>query len=396
MRGHEVSLVAKYFGEPSQRTRPEQAHYRDATHWEVALNTGLPGTYAPGSDWHSELHPGELPDPVQPQLGTPLDYNHDGRMDMLLYDVYGQSSNWMILLAGPGNDFTLHDSGIIRPYPGGAPPPNLLSPAAGIHLADVNGDGMTDLLQCDIQNALQCPRWKLHLWSNENAGAAQGFAPVGRIIPELDAYNCDVAVHMADLDGDTRTELIVQHRTVDFASCEANVGTEYIALTLESVDFGPSSVWKETKTGLTASPNSHVVFLDVNGDGLPDALQKGVSDDQLLLFINRGDLFALAGDAFTTGIVAVTDLDFSFTAAKFLRLAAPLDFNADGRQDLLIPLSLGGQNAVPFWAILQATGNIDGSPGSSPFHIVPSGIPFSAELTAAGIALASPHGPRVK
>ena len=34
--GDELSLVAKYFGEPSKRTRPEQAHYRNAAHWEVA------------------------------------------------------------------------------------------------------------------------------------------------------------------------------------------------------------------------------------------------------------------------------------------------------------------------------------------------------------------------
>jgi hypothetical protein len=42
------------------------------------------------------------PQQIQPDLGTAMDYNGDGRADIFLHDVYGASNTWLVLLAQKG------------------------------------------------------------------------------------------------------------------------------------------------------------------------------------------------------------------------------------------------------------------------------------------------------
>ena len=73
----------------------------------------------------------------------------------------------------------------------------------------------------------------------------------------------------------------------------------------------------------------------------------------------------------------------------------PIDYNGDGRQDLLVPLPAGTlpnqSSTLPAWAILQATGAATGPT----FTLVDPKIPFEPLLGSSGITLADPHGPRV-
>src|SRR5262249_42415367 len=77
----------------------------------------------------------------------------------------------------------------------------------------------------------------------------------------------------------------------------------------------------------------------------------------------------------------------------FLNLAAPIDYDGDGRQDLLMPLvgvTPDGSGAVPTWTVLLSTGSVtDGT-----FTLVDPKIPFEAQLTDA-VTSADPRGPRV-
>jgi len=74
----------------------------------------------------------------------------------------------------------------------------------------------------------------------------------------------------------------------------------------------------------------------------------------------------------------------------FVRLAAPVDWNADGRQDLLLPIETPG--GVPAWRILQATGAI----GQGMFALVDPGLPMEAQVVLDEEAtVADPRGPRV-
>ena len=79
----------------------------------------------------------------------------------------------------------------------------------------------------------------------------------------------------------------------------------------------------------------------------------------------------------------------------YFGLAVPIDYNGDGLQDLLVPVpggTLPNQSEIlPAWAILQATGAANGPT----FTLVDPQLPFDVALTASGITLADPHGPRV-
>jgi hypothetical protein len=71
------------------------------------------------------------------------------------------------------------------------------------------------------------------------------------------------------------------------------------------------------------------VFGDVSGDRLPDAVMSGFSDHALRTYINTGPTFTEA-PVFSVGSPGLGDQD------TFFRLAAPLDYNGDGRVDLLM------------------------------------------------------------
>ncbi|HRI65295.1 MAG TPA: hypothetical protein PK156_13695, partial [Polyangium sp.] len=73
---------------------------------------------------------------------------------------------------------------------------------------------------------------------------------------------------------------------------------------------------------------------------------------------------------------------------SYFYLATPLDWDGDGRTDLLMPMGIAPE--LPKWFVLRATG---GSSGFT-FERIDAGIPFEAQLGEA-ITLADPRGPRV-
>ena len=80
------------------------------------------------------------PTHLQPEVGTALDYDQDGRTDILLHDVYDTRHNWQVLLARHGGTFEILDTGIARPFPLGhnARPPALTSGSPPKSIASAN------------------------------------------------------------------------------------------------------------------------------------------------------------------------------------------------------------------------------------------------------------------
>ncbi|CAN97847.1 hypothetical carbohydrate-binding protein, Rhs family [Sorangium cellulosum So ce56] len=374
------------------------------TAWGVARNLGpraSPSFLAEPElaflqDWLFVADPDGPSDPalLQPELGTVLDYNDDGHMDVFLHDVFDTKTTWHVLLSQPDRTFALHDTGIRRPFPLGATPapPSLRRPGASVHLADLDGDAVPDLIQCQdhaeelVPNPLSAV-WTVHLWRPARGATPAGFDPTGESIELLTGYPCAIELHTLDVDADSTIDLIVPSLKL------WNDGTALIGESYEAIMRRSEGRWELIDTKLPVVWGvGRVVFLDVNGDGLPDAVESGLGGGQLTTYLNTGPTFVMSPfrtvNAFSFGdVLGVPDQDALF------RLAVPLDFNGDGRQDLLMPVPpgmlLGGSDVLPSWAVLQATGDLAGPP----FKLVDAGVPFEASLGDA-ITLADPRGPR--
>src|SRR5262249_28512588 len=154
------------------------------------------------------------------------------------------------------------------------------------------------------------------------------------------------------VNGDGKVDLLVQSM-LTFGGTEKVVASTYSALSRRQ-----NGSWEtfDTKLPIVAS-GGRVVFLDVNGDGLPDAVESGFPDHALRTFLNPGPPF-VAAPGFSLGSAGLGDQD------TFFALAAPIDFNNDGRQDLLMPVPPGTlpdqSETLPAWAILQAKASLNG------------------------------------
>ncbi|KYF61036.1 type IV secretion protein Rhs [Sorangium cellulosum] len=367
------------------------------TNWLVARNQGpseseahlAPATLALFEDWPvvADAHGPADPTLLQPELGTAIDHDQDGRMDVLLHDVHGATDTWHVLLARPDRSFEVHDTGIRRPFPLRVPPPGLSMPQGAMHLADVDGDGVPDLVQCDdhsrelTQNPLEAT-WFVHRWKPERDGTPAGFDPEGESLAPLNGFPCEMEIQTLDVNADGKVDLVVA-TVLTFSDGTMLPAPTYAALTRRR-----DGSWEVFDTELPQpAPGGRTVFLDVNGDGLPDAVQSGFSHRGLRTTLNTGTTFdAPAVDSL--GPVGLGDQD------TFFRLAAPLDYNGDGLQDLLMPVppgTLPGSSlALPSWAVLEATGARDGPT----FALVDPEIPFEAAVGDA-VTLAEPQGPRV-
>ncbi|HLM71735.1 MAG TPA: SpvB/TcaC N-terminal domain-containing protein, partial [Polyangiaceae bacterium] len=330
------------------------------------------------------------PTMVQPEVGTALDYDQDGFMDVLSHDVHGVTNTWHVLLAQPkSQEFTLHDTGIPRPFPLGVRPlPPMLNGAGGsTHLADIDGDRVSDLIQChdhgDSQDSDPSkPVWRLHLWKPKKDGMAAGFDPEGEPIDKLAGLHCAMQFFAADLNNDGKMEMVMTSLWI-FSD-----GTEQLASTYYAHSRRADGTWEISNTNLPVISGGRVLFMDVNGDQLPDAVQDGYQDHALRTYINTGPTFTET---------PVTSLGNAVHGNQdlYFNLAAPLDWNSDGRTDLLMPVPPGTlpsqSDVLPAWAIFQAK---VGSQSEATFTLVDPKIPFEAELSEA-ITLADPRGPRI-
>ncbi len=371
------------------------------TDWTVAQNFGPPNVGGSGSTYfqstvvaYSENHNDPDNDPigsqqpdmkVQPDYGTPIDYNQDGKMDILVHNVHGTAlsfpNNWGVLLAEytpSGIDFVLHDTGIPRPLHLLDGKPKLQNVEASAHLADVNGDGVADLIQCERDpnaGGGAAYQWTLRLWTPAGPGFEQAPRQMSQPFQDLNLFHCAWNIRTVDINADGKVDLVMP----DMSQDQTTPLSTYISLSYDE----QSNTWETEQIGNLAPSDKPFVFLDVNGDGLPDLLK--IIADQPYTIINTGDRH---GNRFGSAVHSLTSLPPGGVSA-FWDLAAILDYNGDGRQDVLVPLPNPG--SFPTWNILQSTGAI----GDGTFAVVSAGIPFDAELGQQGITISNRLGPRI-
>ncbi len=178
------------------------------TEWRLSRNAGsafAAPNVAYWQTWSFQQEPMEPsnPETLQPELGTPIDYDQDGLKDVLLHDVYNNRNHLVVLRSRKDGTFEEIETGIKKPFSAGPTPKGLRSSAASVHLADVTGDGVSDLILCTDHGHTPMSTWKLHHWR------PGGFEPQGTMIQTLSGIGCNVEMHTMDENRDGISDLIV-------------------------------------------------------------------------------------------------------------------------------------------------------------------------------------------
>ena len=318
-----------------------------------------------------------------------MDYDGDGDMDLIFpncHDGYlgqwscelmpGVANNYLVAKFN-GTDFDFVDTGFpalidsdiantgdyrefFRPY----------------YIADFDGDGLEDIMysvrnQKKIlgQNNLRY-LWFLKFIKNNHSTSDQGkFSDAnhpldsnGDLIESQAAGSVGDVKEIAflhDLNGDGRMDIVVDHK--DSASCKIHYSTSkpndaYFTFAAKSAP------------GVLCSSNSKLGldlrWLDINGDGLLDFVRASYNSDlnvtNVDVYINTGDGFHKSTKIFTenTGTeVGQYEVYSPHAIYQNFKYSYALDYNADGRADLLLP------NVEGNWTIYRAeTIPADGNP----------------------------------
>ncbi|MEO3430490.1 toxin TcdB middle/N-terminal domain-containing protein [Pelagibius sp. CAU 1746] len=241
-----------------------------------------------------------------------LDYNGDGRSDILVQAETNSLSS--VLLTSNGNGF---DKSIITDSWGMS-----ASAWAGdkrvLHILDYNGDGLSDILVQGKTDGLSSAL----LTSN-----GSGFDKT--IIDSLwgmsnSAWSADKRIlHPFDYNGDGLTDILVQGRTNSLSS---------VLLTSNGTGFEKAvidSSWGLTLGALSAAERILHVF-DYNGDGLDDILIQGKNSN------NGTSLLTSNGSGFDRTVVTNSWGMSLMGWAAVERVIHTIDHNGDGLDDILI------------------------------------------------------------
>ncbi|MEO8551434.1 MAG: SpvB/TcaC N-terminal domain-containing protein, partial [Kofleriaceae bacterium] len=271
---------------------------------------------------------------------TSIDYDQDGLQDLLMHDdVDTPSPTWHVARANraAGNvvtftsvDTHVHNWAATATY-------------AISHLADLDGDGAMDLVQCHSWEG-DPGYWTVNMWRSDLHGFDPTEIDLGVIglAPTHVSFPCDVQVFPMDIDRDGRMELVMQEWRDDYVD---GMTTYYDAIGMDANGM------TLTQTSLPVPfDGSQPVFLDINGDGYPDAIEKRpATSHNLSLYINHGDL--KLGE-FSPTLDALDPATAPPVFDAWLQMAAPIDVNGDGRDDLVLPLKIDSFHRR--WYILLA------------------------------------------
>ncbi|MEO8671008.1 MAG: RHS repeat-associated core domain-containing protein [Tahibacter sp.] len=314
----------------------------------ASLNGGapaLPACAVSTGTYRCEIDTGiAAPSEVSAQV---LDYNGDGRSDLLLIDNRADQTltTWKVLQSG-GNGFTVINTFVTdHPFTDG------ISYERGkrVHLADMNGDGRADLVVCEprLLSGVGQP-WHLRLAT----GSGWGSETLLPFFPNASKDCRNNQVMFIDVNGDGATDML-----------SGGYDQLYFAATYNGSSFSVNATSLRTIINGFWQGAGQVFFtdsrtIDVNGDGLLDV----IADRDLPQSAGTMDVFLNTGAGFvpgqTSGYAGVNDQDTEPTLGQ----SARLDYDGDGRDDLLITNTcpsgrLTATCANPRWMVLDATAN---------------------------------------
>lgn len=318
----------------------------------ATLNGGapnLPSCAITTGTYRCEIDTGIVaPDEVSVQV---LDYNGDGRRDLLVVDnrTNQPMTTWKILQAN-GNGFSVVDTFITdHPFTDGV----TYDRGKRVQVADVDGDGRPDLLLCEPRLTAGVGQpWHLRKHTGSRWNSTDTLLPFFTNASQ----DCrDNPVLLLDVDGDGATDMLSGgYNKLYFAMSFVGPTITQAPTALRTIING---FWQGN--GQTFYTGGRTA--DVNGDGLVDVIADRdlpQSAGTLDVFLNTGAGFVPSTSGGDDGYFGLPDQGTEPTLGQ----AARLDYNGDGRDDLLISNacpsgSVAATCANPRWMVLRATAN---------------------------------------
>ncbi|MEV6282751.1 RHS repeat-associated core domain-containing protein [Kribbella sp. NPDC051770] len=253
-----------------------------------------------------------------------IDYDNDGRMDLLPRESYNP---YRPILSRPNG---VHRRALTSFY-GGLNRYNTYPEYPGGLLGDFDGDGYQDVLEYvdPPESPLPDYRWTLRRRTGELNPKIDNTGPVtdpGTAPYDDKAFTDPVPVSwlnntapsdllIADFDGDGRDELL----------WKKNPSGD---LTLADPTVATAGLFREAKNLKSSLLSTEHLLLDANGDGLLDVLYAGTGPSGLKVLyqqLNTGHGFTLPETTFLT------------VQPGALKAAEVLDYDDNGSQDALVP-----------------------------------------------------------
>ena len=260
----------------------------------------LLNTTAPGDTTASFVAQQTFATGTHPVSVTAADVNGDGKPDLIVANVSASTVSVLLNTTVPGA--TTPSFAAQQPFATGLRP-------FSVTAADVNGDGMPDLIVAnDLANTVSVLLNTTAPGATTPSFAAQQTAATG-----AGPYS----VTAADVNGDGKPDLIV-----------ANANDNTVSVLLNTTAPGATAPsFAAQQTFITGAQPYSVTVADVNGDGMPDLIVANVTDNTVSVLLNT----TAPGAATPSFAVQQT-----FATGANPNSVTTADVNGDGKPDLIV------------------------------------------------------------
>jgi hypothetical protein len=268
---------------------------RDSSTVSVLLNTTAPGSTTASFAAQQTFATGSSPISV-----AAADLNGDGKPDLVVANELDNTVSVMLNTTAPGA--TIPSFAAQKTFATGSSP-------GGVAVADLNGDGRTDLAVANVNDNT------VSVLLNTTAPGA--ISPSFAVQETFATGTNPEFVAVADFNGDGKPDLVV-----------TNANDDNVSVLLNTTAAGASApTFAAQETFFTGQGAASVAVADLNGDGKPDLIVADAISDLISVLLNTMAPGASIPSFSAQETFATGSEPFSVAVA---------DFNGDGKPDLVV------------------------------------------------------------